>query len=93
MAEKINARTILMEDESFVNGVRATTQVMRHTFFRPNLLFLLLRPDSDLDELQQLVDKTTAYKWVSFCWPAIPLTTWDASRLSMSGFRRRRTGS
>ena len=62
MAEKINARTILMEDESFVNGVRATTQVLRHTFFRPNLLFLLLRPDSDLDQLQELVDKTTAYK-------------------------------
>lgn len=60
--EDISAQTILMEDESFVNGVRATTQVLRYTFFRPNLLFLHLRADSDLDEMQQLADKTAAYR-------------------------------
>jgi len=42
--------------------VRTTTQVLRRTFFRPNILFLHLRPDSDLNELQQLVDKTAAYQ-------------------------------
>jgi hypothetical protein len=62
LAEGISAQTIFLEDDSFVNGVRATTQVMRHTFFRPNLLFLHLRPNSDLDVLQQLVDKTAAYR-------------------------------
>jgi hypothetical protein len=45
----------------FVNGVRAATQVLRETFFRPNILLLRLRADSDLDKLQELVDKTAAY--------------------------------
>lgn len=58
----IYAGATLLEEEDFVNGVRMTTQVLRNTFFRPNILFLHLRPDSDLDELQQLVDKTAAYK-------------------------------
>ena len=58
----IYAEATLLEEEDFVNGVRVTTQVLRNTFFRPNILFLHLRPDSDLDELQQLVDKTAAYQ-------------------------------
>ena len=57
----ISAQTTLLEDEDFVDGVRAATQVMRHTFFRPNLLFLQLRRDSKLRELRQLIDKTAAY--------------------------------
>ncbi len=60
--EGISARRILVEDDSFVNGVRSTTQVLRHTFFRPNLLFLHLRQDSDFDQLQQLADNTAAYR-------------------------------
>ena len=58
----IYAEATLLEEEDFINGVRATTQILRHTFFRPNILFLHLRQDSDLDELQQLVDKTAAYQ-------------------------------
>ncbi len=58
----IYAEATLLEEEDFVNGVRVTTQVLRKTFFRPNILFLHLRPDGDLDELQQLVDKTAAYQ-------------------------------
>lgn len=58
----IYAEATLLEEADFVNGVRVTTQVLRHTFFRPNILFLHLRPDSDLDELQQLVEKTAAYQ-------------------------------
>ena len=42
--------------------MREATQILRHTFFRPNILFLHLRPDSDLAEMQALVDKTAAYR-------------------------------
>ncbi|MFN2204970.1 MAG: Na-K-Cl cotransporter, partial [Candidatus Promineifilaceae bacterium] len=58
----IYANATFLEETDFVNGVRATTQVLRETFFRPNILLLRLREDSDLDELQALVDKTAAYK-------------------------------
>ena len=57
----ITASATLLEEEDFVNGVRASTQVLRKTFFRPNILFLHLWQDSDLDRLQALVDKTAAY--------------------------------
>lgn len=59
--EGIFARTTLLEEADMVNGVRTATQILRSTFFRPNLLFLNLRAESDLDVLQQLVDKTAAY--------------------------------
>jgi hypothetical protein len=59
--EGIFARTTLLEEIDMVNGVRLATQILRSTFFRPNLLFLNLRANSDLDLLQQLVDKTAAY--------------------------------
>ena len=36
--------------------------MLRSTFFRPNILFLRLYPHSDLAELQDLVDRTAAYK-------------------------------
>ncbi len=60
--EGIYANATLLEEPDFINGVQMTTQVLRHTFFRPNILFLQLRPSSDLNELQQLVDKTHAYQ-------------------------------
>jgi hypothetical protein len=60
--DDIYARATFLEEEDFINGVRITTQVLRRSFFRPNILFLLLRPDSDLEQLQQLVDKTAAYQ-------------------------------
>lgn len=59
--EGIFARTTLLEEADMVNGVRVATQILRSTFFRPNLLFLNLRAESDLAALQQLVDKTAAY--------------------------------
>lgn len=58
----LSARTTILEDEEFVNGVRTATQILRRTFFRPNLLFLHLRRDSKLRELRTLIDKTAAYK-------------------------------
>jgi amino acid transporter len=58
----ISARKTLLEDEDFVNGVRAATQILRGAFFRPNLLFLHLRRDSKLRDLRQLIDKTAAYR-------------------------------
>ncbi len=57
----ITAQTTMLEDNDFVNGVRSATQILRGTFFRPNLLFLHLRDDSNLEELEQLIDKTAAY--------------------------------
>ena len=60
--EGIYAQATRLEEEDFVNGVRVTTQVLRSTFYRPNILFLHLRSDSDLDELQRLVDETAAYQ-------------------------------
>ncbi len=59
--EGIFARTTLLEEADMLNGVRLATQILRSTFFRPNILFLSLRAESDLDMLQQLVDKTAAY--------------------------------
>ena len=56
------AEATLVEEADFINGVRVTTQVLQNTFFRPNILFLHLSPDSDLNELQELVDKTAAYQ-------------------------------
>ncbi len=61
LEDGIFARTTMLEDEDFVNGVRTATQVLRHAFFRPNLLFLQLRRNSKLRELRQLIDKTAAY--------------------------------
>ncbi len=57
----IYANATFLEETDFVNGVRATTQVLRKTFFRPNILLLRLREDSNLEFLQALVDKTAAY--------------------------------
>jgi hypothetical protein len=62
LEDDIYARSTFLEEEDFINGVRITTQVLRRSFFRPNILFLHLRPDSDIEELQQLVDKTAAYQ-------------------------------
>jgi hypothetical protein len=58
----IYAEATRLEEDDFINGVRVATQVLRNTFYRPNILFLHLRPKSDLDELQELVDKTAAYQ-------------------------------
>jgi amino acid transporter len=58
----IRAQTTILEDEDFINGVRTATQVLRRSFFRPNLLFLQLRRDSKLREVRQLIDKTAAYR-------------------------------
>jgi hypothetical protein len=57
----IFARATLLEEADMVNGVRTATQILRSTFFRPNLLFLNLRAGSDLNVLQELLDKTAAY--------------------------------
>ena len=61
MNDGITANVTFLEETDFVNGVRAATQVLRESFFRPNILFLHLWEDSDLDRLQALVDKTAAY--------------------------------
>ena len=58
----IYAQMTNLEAPDFVSGVRMATQILRPTFFRPNILFLPLRPESNLDELQLLVDKTAAYQ-------------------------------
>lgn len=57
----IYARTTVLDSDEFVDGVRSATQVMMHSFFRPNILFLTLRAHEDVDQLQALVDKTAAY--------------------------------
>lgn len=59
--EGIFAQATRMEDDDFVGAVRNATQVLRRTFFRPNLLFLRLYRHSDLNELQTLIDRTAAY--------------------------------
>lgn len=51
-----------LEDADFVNGVRTATQMLAQAFFRPNLLFLHLRPGADLEALQTLLDQTAAYR-------------------------------
>ncbi|MCP5100063.1 MAG: Na-K-Cl cotransporter [Chloroflexi bacterium] len=58
----IYTQTTLLEESDFAAGVRMATQVLQNTFFRPNILFLNLRYTTDLDRLQQLVDKTAAYR-------------------------------
>ena len=57
----IYTRVTRLEDDNFSSGIAMATQVLQHTFFRPNILFLHLRPDTDLVELQKLVDDTAAY--------------------------------
>ncbi len=61
LRDGIYARSTVLEEDDFANGVRVATQVLRRAFFRPNLLFLHIRPDSDLTELQTLVNRTAAY--------------------------------
>ncbi len=58
--EGITAEATFLEDDSFVRGVRAATQVLRRTFFRPNLLFINAG-NGDMAELQTLVNDTAAY--------------------------------
>lgn len=58
----IFAQMTHLEAEDFITGVRMATQILRPTFFRPNILFLPLWPESNLEELQVLVDKTAAYQ-------------------------------
>lgn len=62
LKDGIYARTTMLDEDDFVNGVRSATQVMRYAFFRPNILFLTLQADTDLVRLQSLVDSTAAYK-------------------------------
>jgi len=59
--EGITAKTAFLEEEDFVRGVRASTQVLRQIFFRPNTLFFNLTENA-LPELQELIDKTAAYQ-------------------------------
>jgi len=51
-----------LADANFASGIQMATQVLQHTFFRPNILFLHLRQETNLDELQRLVDETAAYR-------------------------------
>jgi amino acid transporter len=62
LKDGIYARTTMLDEDDFVNGVRSATQVMRYAFFRPNILFLTLHADTDLRRMQSLVDSTAAYK-------------------------------
>jgi len=54
-----------LADENFASGIQMATQVLQHTFFRPNILFLPLRPETDLDELAETLDKSTNKTTVS----------------------------
>lgn len=56
------AQATFLESDNFIEGVGLATQVLRPTFFRPNILFLQLSPDSEVDKLGQLIDKTAAYQ-------------------------------
>ncbi len=57
----IFSRYTFLESDDFADGVKKATQVLRSAFFRPNLLFLQMREESDLEQLQLLVDETAAY--------------------------------
>lgn len=57
----VYARMTVLEADDYVEGVRTATQVLRSVLFRPNILFFQLYPESDLERLQQLVDRTAAY--------------------------------
>ncbi len=54
------AETAYLEEDEYVNGIRVTTQVLRNSYFRPNILFLRLRPDNE-QEVDQIVNHTAAY--------------------------------
>ncbi|MDX1664851.1 MAG: hypothetical protein R3272_13750, partial [Candidatus Promineifilaceae bacterium] len=58
----LNARMTVLDADDFVEGVRNSTQVLRSILFRPNILFLRLHAQSDLAELQDLVERTAAYR-------------------------------
>lgn len=58
----VMARATLLEEEDFANGVRSATQILRKVFFRPNILFFNLRPDSDNAHLTSLIETTAAYR-------------------------------
>lgn len=58
----IFTKVTMLEDANFASGIQMATQVLQNTFFRPNILFLHLRPDTNLNELQNLVDETAAYR-------------------------------
>lgn len=60
--EGIDARALFLEEANYVAGVRATTQILQHMPFRPNILFLRLHDNSDLARLQALLDKTAVYR-------------------------------
>ncbi|MGB1253051.1 MAG: amino acid permease [Candidatus Promineifilaceae bacterium] len=58
----VYARATLLEVDDFVQGVRSATQILRHTFFRPNILFYNLRPDSEVAMVTELINRATTYR-------------------------------
>lgn len=60
--DDVYAQATFLESDDFIGGVGLATQVLRPTFFRPNILFLPLNPESEVTKLGQLIDKTAAYQ-------------------------------
>lgn len=58
----IYSQVTTLEDHDPVSAVRAATQIMRREFLRPNILFLQLLDESDIDQLEELITKTAAYR-------------------------------
>ena len=48
----------LFEQADFLSGAKASMELLRATFFHPNILFLRVLPDRDLGDLHELVGQT-----------------------------------
>ncbi len=56
------SQVTFLDDHDPVAAVRAATQIMRREFLRPNILFLQLLEDTDIEQLEALITKTAAYR-------------------------------
>ena len=60
--DKVMSRAMMLEENDFSAGVKSATQILRHTFFRPNILFFNLHINQAGSSLAALIDRTVAYK-------------------------------
>jgi solute carrier family 12 sodium/potassium/chloride transporter 2 len=55
--DQIFARVALLAVDDYAAGMQTGLEVLRSVFFRPNILFMPVRPDSDQGDFQYILDR------------------------------------
>ncbi|MGB0388686.1 MAG: Na-K-Cl cotransporter [Ardenticatenaceae bacterium] len=73
--EGIFAQVNLVEVEEFEQGLHTSLDVLRSVFFRPNILFMQITPDSDEDMLKNLLERATINRIGAVLYAKHPITS------------------